>query len=126
MVKSLIIVLYFIAPTLFANNWPTVECRFTSYGEEGDAQLRAIVSYSLSPDASITGGFLPYGFDLSVVDNFFVVGIYLGEEPLSSTKIPLANIVNLPLGATIFGVNTVYHSTTDGSVALYYECRKAQ
>lgn len=123
MIKKLLLASLIVTQTVWALG-PTVECRFAALTQDGEVDIDEVVSYTLTPALGISGGFEPYGFELSVFENTFTVGIYLDDEPLSGTQIPVMNVVNLPLGASVFGIQTVFHELVDGLVSLRYECRK--
>lgn len=123
MIKKLALASLLITQSLWAIG-PTVECRFSALDEHGDVGLDEVVAYTLNPTVGIAGDFDPYGFEISVFENALTVGIYLDGEPLSGSQIPLVNVVNLPLGATVFGANTTFHEPVADFVALRYECRK--
>jgi hypothetical protein len=123
MLKKLLIASLIIAKTVSAIG-PTIECRFAALSGNGTVELDEVVPYTLDPTVGLAGDFPPYGFDVSVHQNALTVAVYVNGEPLTGTEIPVINVVNLPLGATVFGVNTVYHPLVDGLESLRYECRK--
>lgn len=123
MSKKLFLLALLLTKTALAVG-PTVECRFAALTEDEHVALDEIVAYTLNPASGISGDFDPYGFELSVVGNQLAVAIYVNDEPVSGIQIPIRNVINLPLGASVFGVNTVYHEPVQGFVSVQYECLK--
>lgn len=129
MKKILLISLLGLATSLFAQSEevsiaPTVECRFAALEENGDLALDEIVPYSVEHDFSLEGDFDPYHFEISTYGNYFNVSIYLHEEALSGVQLPIQNIIDLPVGASIFGINTVFHEVLEDFFSVRYECLK--
>src|SRR5262249_3449615 len=125
----LLFALFAIKPLLaheLAPIGPTIECRFAALTEEGHVALDEVVGYTLIPGTGVSGIFEPYSFDISVLHHLLTVGVYVGGDPVSGIQIPVINIINLPLGASVFGLNTVYHEAADGFVSVQYECKKVQ
>ncbi|HXW53662.1 MAG TPA: hypothetical protein VEL47_06120 [Myxococcota bacterium] len=104
---------------------PTVECRFGGVLENNRAGLDEAVTYVLVPGTGVSGDFDPYEFVLTMYADYFSVEVYLDGDALSSMDLPIANVLALPIGATIFGLSTVYHEEVDEFVALQYECLRA-
>lgn len=121
--KKLILAMLFSSNMLLAVG-PTVECRFGGLTDDLEVALDEIVGFTLLPNSGISGDFEPYGFEVAVHDNFFSVAVYLNEKPVSGVQIPVRNVTNLPLGATVFGINTVFHEPVEEFVSLRYECIK--
>lgn len=113
----------FLNGSLFAMG-PTIECRFSALSEEGIVGLDEIVAYTLNPVLGLAGDFEPYTFDISVFENILHVGIYVDGEPINGVQVPIINIINMPLGASIFGINTIFHAPVHDFISLRYECRK--
>lgn len=109
--------------SLFAHG-PTVECRFAAIEADGDVELDETVAYTLDYNLGIDGDFDPYSFEIQLWGDAFDIEVSLYDEPLSNIQVPLENIVSLPVGASIFGINTIHHEDTDGFVSLRYECIK--
>lgn len=123
MLKKLILASVIFTNSLLALG-PTIECRFAALTEDGNVGLSQLVAYTLDPLSGVVGEFDPYEFEISVFNNFLTIGVYLDGEPLSGSQIPVINVVNLPVGATVFGVNTIFHDVSAEFVSLQYDCRK--
>src|SRR5688500_5744657 len=101
---------------------PTIECRFAAITDEGRVELDEIAEYILDPKLGLDGDFDPYAFDISADAGFLYIAIYLDKELINGIKIPIRNIIDFPLGTSIFGSNTIVHEEVDGFVSLQYEC----
>ncbi len=124
MIKKILIASFLLANTVLAD-MPIVECRFAAMDINDEVCLDEVVSYSLEPFTGVSGDFEPYDFEISMRVDTFSVTVSLAGERLSGTqRIPLQTVAVLPVGATIFGVNTVYHEPVEEFVALRYECIK--
>lgn len=135
MTKKLVWMVLFYTTTTFAFG-PTVECRFAALKGSGRVALDEIIAFTIDPETGISGQFEPYGIEIAVFLNDLTVGIYLAddeaededriknESPINGIQVPVRNIANLPLGGTVFGINTLYHPVVDGFVSMRYECRK--
>jgi hypothetical protein len=134
MTKKLIAIIWLYTTATFAFG-PTVECRFAALKGSGRVALDEIIAFTIDPEMGISGQFDPYGIEISVFLNDLTIGIHLAqdsedddhvksEKPINGIQVPVRNIVNLPLGGSVFGINTVYHSSMDGFVSMRYECKK--
>ena len=112
------------ADVIGAGPGPTIECRFGALTANGHVGLDEVVDYTIDYNSAVSGFFEPYEFEISVYGNDLSVGVYLEGEPISGLQIPVANILELPLGASVFGLATVFHELSDGFVSLQYECLK--
>lgn len=121
MFKTTLMMGFFFASAIFAQA-PVVECRIAAMEDDGDLGLNEVVSYPIIPGANINGSFDPYEIDISVYGGELEISVYLDGEPLIGLEFPIANIVALPVGASLFGISTVNHETVDGFVALRYAC----
>lgn len=121
--KKIFLLAFFITSSLFAVG-PTIECRFGALDEEGEVSIDEFVAYAIDPDAGLNGSFDPYEIDISVWGSELKISIYLDDEPLSAIELPVRNVINMPIGASLFGVNTMFHEAVEGLVSFRYECRK--
>lgn len=121
--KKLFLAVFFSSNVLLAVG-PTVECRFGALDESLQVRLDELIAYTLIPGSGVSGDFAPYGFEVAVHENIFSVAIYLDEKPISGVQIPVRNVINLPLGTTVFGINRVYHEPLESFVSVQYECIK--
>jgi|GEM_PF-6570895 len=125
MKKTLLLSAFLLSNVLCAQEFvppPTVECRFGALLESGRVGLDEVAGYSLFPGSGIVGRFHPYEFEITMVLGLLSVEVFLDGDIVSSVHIPVANVISLPLGATVFGLNRVYHEEIDEFVALQYEC----
>lgn len=123
MIKKIIVLTCLFTTSVFAVG-PSVECRFAAMEKDGVVTLDEVVPYTLLPGTGVTGEFDPYAFELAVYGEILTVDIYLNDDVISTTEIPVWNIASLPLGASVFGINTVFHKPTRGFVSVKYECKK--
>lgn len=103
---------------------PTIECRFSAIDEHGAISLDEYVLYTLDEATGIAGFFDPYGIEISTYGPELNVSIYLVEEPISGTRVLVRNILDMPLGTSIFGINTFFHESILGFISMQYECVK--
>lgn len=121
MFKTTLMLGVFFASAVMAQA-PVVECRIAAMEEDGDLGLNEVVSYPIVAGANINGSFDPYEVDISIDGFELEISVYLDGEPLTGLEFPIANILALPVGASLFGVNTVNHETVDGFVAVRFAC----
>ncbi len=103
---------------------PAIECRFGALLENGRVGLDEVAGYPLIPGTGITGNFDPYEFEIAMYADFLSIEVYLDGDAINGIQLPLTNIVVLPVGASIFGLSTVFHDEVEEFVALQYECVK--
>ncbi len=121
MFKKLILASLLLANAALA--WgPTVECRFAGRLEDGDIAFDEVVPVPLIPDSGLVGDFEPYEFEIEVTFDSLIVSIYLDGEFLDEQEIPAGYILSLPIGASLFGTETIHHDSVDDFVAVRYEC----
>jgi hypothetical protein len=121
--KKLVLMIFLFTKSLLAMG-PMIECRFGAVLEGGQIGLDESVLYSLDHRSGVTGDFLPYGIEISVEGPDLTVGVYLTGQPISGIQIPVINVEDLPIGASLFGLNTIYHPPALGFFTMRYECLK--
>jgi hypothetical protein len=121
--KLLLLMLVFTKSLLAVG--PTIDCRFAALNKEASFDFDEAVTYKLNPVMGINGNFDPYEIDISVYETDLAINIYLDGEPLSEVLVPITNIASLPIGASIFGINTVFHESESGYISIRYECKRA-
>lgn len=119
--KKLALMLLLFTNTVWAFG-PEIECRFAARTDDDDIAFDEIVPFPLIPNAGITGDFDPYEFEISTTFTKLIVEIKLDGERLERKKIPIGLVLSLPVGVSIFGVETVRHDPVEGFVAVRYEC----
>lgn len=122
--KNLVILVFTTATYLLALPGPLVECRFASLDEDDNLYLDELVTCPIVPGTIIDGDFDPYDIDLSVNHGRFIIDVYMDHELINDIIVPIDNILNMPIGVSLFGVNTLYYPTDSGSISFRYECRK--
>jgi hypothetical protein len=125
MFKKLFFLAFFLTGSLRAAVGPTIECRFGALDEDGVVSMDEFVAYTLDPGLGLNGSFEPYEIDISVNGPELNISVYLEDDPISGIQLPVRNVVSLPVGASLFGVNTVFHNAVSGLVSFRYECKKA-
>lgn len=121
MLKKIIVLSLFLTNTVWAFG-PEIECRFAARTEDGDVEFDEVVAFPLIPNSGVSGDFEPYEFEISTTFSKLIVEIQLEGERLERQKIPLGYVLSLPIGVSVFGVETVHHDEVEGLVAVRYEC----
>ena len=102
---------------------PVIECRFMALEVDGGIGLDESALYVLDPANVVTGSFDPYGIEIAIYGGILTVGIYLDGDPLGASQIALGNVLSVPLGVPVLGLNTIYHEPEEGFVGIQYACR---
>src|SRR5262245_23308417 len=123
MYKNLLLVAIFVSNSLLAIG-PSIECRFGALDDDGEVAFDEAITYTLNPITGVKGFFDPYSIDISVIADALLISIDLKRDTISELFVPLINIINFPVGASLFGLNTVFHDEEDDLVSIHYECIK--
>jgi len=103
---------------------PIIECKFRARNDTDEDALNRFITFDINPVFDTEIDFGPYTAILSADAFELRIKVLLSNDTLSQLKIPLPNVVILPLGVTVFGQVKVSHAATDGYTSLRYECVK--
>lgn len=102
---------------------PTVECRFAARDDRGVGIDESVV-FEVNPGAFVEGDFFPYEFKLTGRATAFEVNVRLDGRLISRLNFPIIQLLDLPVGASLFGISTAFHRIVDGYDSIQYECKK--